>query len=430
MNEENDIELRTEEVNEILSSTPNFVLRFGILVIFVLFLLGIGISYFISYPDLLIAEIKLTTINPPIKLVSKSSGKLVNLYVKNNQVVKPAQVIALIENTANFQDVFYLDSLSTKILENIKNSDTLVYIPIKTNLKVGDITPNYLEFLKSIKDLFLYKNTNSFTRQITLLQKDLVNYNGLLSKYRNQESIKNQQLALAEMDYNRDKTLFESNTITSRELETKKKEYLNALNEAETSKIMISNALILINGIEKNILQLQIQDYQEQSKLRSELTQNLKSLVNEINKWKQLYLIQSPIEGTISFFSVWNINQNIVLGDELFAIVPNQRQQYVGKCLLPSKNSGKLELGQKVNIKLNNYPFEENGMLFGKVSTISPVPNKDNIALDVLLVNGLTTSFHKTLTYQEEMAGTAEIITKEYSVLDRVFFSFKKLLDR
>jgi hypothetical protein len=66
-----------------------------------------------------------------------------------------------------------------------------------------------------------------------------------------------------------------------------------------------------------------------------------------------------------------------------FLVVPTQKQQFVGKCTLPILNTGKLSIGQNVNIKLDNYPYNENGMLRGIVTNISTVPNKDTYAIDV-----------------------------------------------
>jgi hypothetical protein len=57
--EEKEIILRTEEVNEILTSTPKWIFRWGISVIFILILTGITLSYFIRYPDILTADITL-----------------------------------------------------------------------------------------------------------------------------------------------------------------------------------------------------------------------------------------------------------------------------------------------------------------------------------------------------------------------------------
>lgn len=430
MAEEKEIIIRIEEVNEILTSTPKWIFRWGISVIFILIIIGVALSYFIRYPDILTADITLTTLNPPVTLVSKNNGKLTYLLVKNNELVEENQTIAVIENTANYEDILYLFKNGNILINQLKLSDTIPQITIKDSLKVGELTPNYLMVLKSIKDLNLYKAVNPYNRQITLLKKDLISYSDLLTKYKQQESINKQQLALVEIDYNRDKTLFENKVISAREFDTKKKEYLGALSSYESIKITTSNAYIQINSIEKNILQLQIQDYQEQAKLKNEFQQNLKSLISEISKWKQLYLIESPIDGKISFFNIWSVNQNIKSGDELFSVVPTQKQQFIGKCILPILNTGKLSIGQKVNIKLDNYPYNENGMLQGFVTNISTVPNKDTYAIDVDLKNGLVTSYNKTLSYKEQMKGKADIITKNISVMDRIFFNFKKLVDR
>ncbi len=430
MEEEKEIILRTEEVNEILTSTPKWIFRWGISVIFILIIIGVTLSYFIRYPDILTADITLTTLNPPITLIAKNNGKITNLLTKNNEIVTTNQAIAVVENTANYLDVLYLFDIGNSLINQLKLNDTISQISIKDSLKVGELTPYYLLVLKSIKDLNLYKVINPYNKQITLLKKDLISYNELLEKYKHQESINKQQLTLTETDYNRDKSLFDSKVISAREFEAKKKEYLGALSGYESIKITTSNAYIQINSIEKNILQLQIQDYQEQAKLKNEFQQNLKSLVSEISKWKQLYLIESPINGKISFFNVWSVNQNINVGDELFSVVPTQKQQFVGKCILPIMNTGKLSVGQNVNIKLDNYPYNEYGMLQGIVNNVSVVPNKDTYAIDVDLKNGLVTSYNKTLLYKEQMKGKADIITKNISVMDRIFFNFKKLIDK
>jgi multidrug efflux pump subunit AcrA (membrane-fusion protein) len=86
--EENDIQLRTEEVNELLGAEPNWVYRWGILTIFIIMLLGLVLSFFIRYPDILTAKTTITTLNPPVTLVSKTDGKIISLQVKNNQFVK------------------------------------------------------------------------------------------------------------------------------------------------------------------------------------------------------------------------------------------------------------------------------------------------------------------------------------------------------
>lgn len=428
--EKENIILRTEEVNEILADTPKWILRWGISVIFILIVAGIFLSYFIQYPDILIADMTLTTKNPPVDLIAKSIGKLTHLLVKNNQLVKNGEVIAVIENSGNYKDIISLSETSVYLQNILLSGDTIPELDIRNNLMVGNLTPNYLLLLKSSKDLAIYKETSSYNKQIKLLKKDLTSYYELLNKYKQQEFITKQQLVLSETDYNRDKTLFENKVISAREFDIKKKDYLGALNIYESAKITISNTSIQINAIEKNILKLQLEDYKEQELLKNEFQQNLKSLISEIDKWKQLYIIESPVDGKISFFNIWSVNQNINTGEHIFSVIPSQKQQFIGKCSLPSLNSGKLAIGQNVNIKLDNYPYNEHGILSGVVKNISLVPEKDHYAIDIELKNGLTSSYNKTLAFKENMKGKAEIITQNLSVMERIFFNFKKMIDR
>lgn len=428
--QQKEIILHTEEVNEILTSTPKWIFRWGISAVFMLILIGFGLSCFIRYPDVLTAKLTLTTLNPPLTIVAKNNGKLTKLLVKNNDVLISNQIIAVFENTADYNDVVLLEKDITRSLDKLNKQDTIKTITIKDSLNVGELTPAYLMALKSIKETKIYSFINSYEKQIILLKKDLVSYTSLLTKYLKQESINTEQLKLTENDYNRDKKLAEEKAISAREFENKKKEYLSALSANEQVKITLANAQLQINSIEKNILQLQIQDYQEQAKLKNELQQSIKTLNTELTNWKQKYLITSPVSGKISFFNVWAVNQTINQGEELFAIVPNTKQTFIGKCTLPIINSGKLAINQKVNIKLDNYPYNEHGMLLGFVSSISQIPTKDNYLVDVKLSNGLTTSYNKNLAYKEQMSGTAEVITKNISVMDRIFFNFNKLIEK
>src|SRR5438445_7615692 len=122
--------------------------------------------------------------------------------------------------------------------------------------------------------------------------------------------------------------------------------------------------------------------------------------------------MKAPIDGKVSLFNFWNMNQNLKQGDEVLSIVPGQKQEVIAKLLLPVTNSGKLKVGQTVNIKLNNYLFQEYGMLKGNVKSISVIPKNESYAVEVALPDKLTTTYKKHLDYKEEMQGTADIITE------------------
>ncbi len=74
---------------------------------------------------------------------------------------------------------------------------------------------------------------------------------------------------------------------------------------------------------------------------------------------------------------IWNKNQVINNGDFVFTIIPKNHSAYICKLQAPALNSGKIKIGQDVNIKLRNYPDNEYGVLKGKVKDISLIPNSE-----------------------------------------------------
>lgn len=82
------IELRSEAVQEILGRPPKWIIRWGITVILII-IAGIFIgSYFVKYPEVIASTIEVSTENLPAHLVARSSGKIDSLFVKENESVQ------------------------------------------------------------------------------------------------------------------------------------------------------------------------------------------------------------------------------------------------------------------------------------------------------------------------------------------------------
>src|ERR1017187_7548222 len=105
MSEEKEIEIKTDEVNELLTAVPKWIVRWGVSVIFLIMILVLTLSFFIKYPDTLSAKTFITTTNPPVTLIAKTNGKITELKVKNNQAVKKGDILLVVENSANYKDV-------------------------------------------------------------------------------------------------------------------------------------------------------------------------------------------------------------------------------------------------------------------------------------------------------------------------------------
>jgi multidrug resistance efflux pump len=107
-----------------------------------------------------------------------------------------------------------------------------------------------------------------------------------------------------------------------------------------------------------------------------------KSFGAQWQMWQQKYLIKSPVTGKAVFFNVWKENQYVNANDPILMVVPPV-QQYVVKASLPIDGAGKVKADQKVLIKLSAYPYNEFGMLQGKVKHISTVALDTSFALEM-----------------------------------------------
>lgn len=116
----------------------------------------------------------------------------------------------------------------------------------------------------------------------------------------------------------------------------------------------------------------------------------------------------------------------------LFSVIPD-KGGLIGEVMVPAYGIGKVKIGQNVNIKLNNYPYDEYGSLNGRIESISQMTrtiqtqngNIDGHLVFISFPNGSITNFGQTLELNFETKGTAEIITAPKKLIYRLFDNLK-----
>jgi len=419
---ENNIEIRSEEVQEILSHIPNWIIRWGITTILCSVIIVIIASWFIKYPDVITARVTITTAVPPINIVAKSSGA-VKLLINDNEDVKKNSILGVIENPANTDDIFYLMNQCSQFKSPIDDE-----INFKPNLSLGSIQNHYLQFVKSLNDYKLFKELKYFSKQIVLLQLRINRYQELNQSLEKQLVLLKRELSLNKQNFHTDSTLFAERITTKLDRNRAESVVLQAKRSYESAKSNLINNKIQINQLNGQITDLTSKKLEQERILEEAIIQSFNQLESQLENWKQQFLLQSPIAGKVSFSTYWSNNQYVNMGDEVMTIVPIETTAF-GRVEMPVRGSGKVEIGQKVNIKLDNYPYQEYGMILGEVKTKSIVPKNNYYILTLALPNGLTSSYKKELAFDREMQGTAEIITKDLRVLERVFNQLRSLMD-
>lgn len=419
-----DIELRSEEVQDILTKVPNWMIRWGTVLIFGIIILLLFTSWFVRYPDVVSSEIIITTNIPPEKLTAKVNGKIQAILVKDKEAVKANTPLAVIENSANFKDVFLLKSTIASI---DLNKDDFPFDKF-LNAQFGDIESSFAIFHKQYIANKLNNKLKPFSIETNAQNLEKSQLKERLQLLLSQQSITITELDIQKNDLNRQESLYKKGILSAQEIEKHRLVYLQAEKNYKNLLNSISQTKSALNELNRNNKSTIVNENKENTNLETNVLQSYFQLKKAIKDWELNYVFINTNDGIVSFLQIWSVNQNITAGENMFAIIPTKKNGFVGKLKAAALNSGKLKENQRVNIRLANYPDREFGILKGKVERISLTPDKDgNLLIDIKLPYGLVTSYEKKIQFQQEMRGTADIITDDLRLLERIFNQFRSL---
>lgn len=427
------LDLRSEEVQEILGRPPRWIVRAGITVIFVVVAgLFVG-SYFIKYPDVLTATITVTTENLPASVMAKATGKIDSVLVTEKDTVAQGAVLAVIDNPADWQDVMRLNQM---LAMEQQNNDSVVDTFYATPpLQLGDLQPAYIAYAKAANDYRHFIETDYHNRKIRGIRNQIATQKKLLQKTQNQLQLSRKQLETAQKLFEMDSSLYHKKTLSLAEYETAKSTYLQQLQSYESARMSLDNQQMSILQSEQSVFDLEQQRIEEENSLRTALNGAREQLLAQIRIWEQTYLLTAPCDGVATFTKYWQKNQNIGAGEVMVTVVPQGEAKIIGKILLPPQGAGKVKSGQTVNVKFDDYPFMEYGMVRVTIQNISLVPvqvGEENKAymLEVAFPDKLVTTYRKELAFSQEMGGTAEIITEDLRLLDKFINPIKAVIKK
>lgn len=432
MSEKRKIEIKSDDVNEILSRAPGWTVRWGntlILAIVSLFIIG---SALFRYPDKLSAPITVTSENLPAQLMAKTTGRVQELFKSDGNVVSKGDVIAMIENSASFTDYIELSDALDSLLGNGFLAENLVVEDLPVNLQLGDMQDAYNQFLGRAREYGNFIRLDYHSKKSMLIKRELEAQRSMIRQYSRQIAISSEQADIASRRYSRDSLLYVQKVISQSDFESSKASKLSARQDYEGARKNLEDLRLTALQSEQTLLDLELDKDKQKSNLLSGLSGDMDLLKASLRKWEQDYLLISPLDGKLSFTRFWQKNQNVTEGDIVFTVVPGKEANIKGKIFLPLEGAGKVRIGQKVNIKFDNFPYMEFGMVEVKVLRVSSVPalvdNKQVYVVDVLLPQKLVTNYGRELPFSEEMRGVAEIITEELSILQRIVFPVRHIL--
>ena len=175
---------------------------------------------------------------------------------------------------------------------------------------------------------------------------------------------------------------------------------------------------------QSDILELDNQLQEEKAKF----LQALNSLISSAEDWKSKYVLTASQSGKISFAGIVQENQVLAPNQEVFYVNPGN-EQFFGEMTIPQSSMGKVKEGQEVLVKLKSYPFEEYGMIRGRIKYIAEVPYKDSVFISRVdfKINKFS-DLKRPIHLKQGMTADAEIITQNATLMQRLGRSIFKVI--
>lgn len=418
--------LYSDPVKEIMGRPPNRIIKWGSTTLLLVFVIFILFAWMIRYPDTIPAPVEITTTNPPVTLSTKITGHIKSFFVKEREEVKAGQLIAVMETTASLNEIKLLKNTT----DTIKIPELLLYQRLPLFTELGELQGFYGAFLKNLSDLNNYVSNDLYGRKIASLSDEINSIREYIDRLSVKERLFSENHSLEEKKYNRISSLFAGKVIPESELEQSHQALLRVNIELQQARLDHSAKAIELAEKRQLIEEYRINRTQEKERLVSVLRESYLNLMAQINLWENSYMLISPIDGIVSFTKYWSANQSVVKDEPVVSIVPLRPGNFLGRINLKMQRSGKVKTGMLVNIKLSGYPYLEYGIVRGRVKSKSLVPSGDAYVIDIELPNGLTTLYGTTLDFTQNMQGTAEIITENVRLLQKIINPFRYLISK
>jgi HlyD family type I secretion membrane fusion protein len=420
-------ELVNSNVDEVLNKPPTWLIRWGTTVFFLAFVMLIAITWFVEYPDLVGAPLKVVSNNLPKNIVSKTDGNLIKLFVTEGQEVKKGDVLAYLESTASHDEVLELEKTVNQLVqlaqENKLNDIQNTEIPQYFNL--GELQKSFQAFQQALMASKAAAVNGVFNKKKATIGNEIGSLRRLQENAKSQLQLQEEDLRMALEEAQSQQRLSEKGFVSKLEAKNAMSKYLGKKQAFEQAKGNLENNTISqtqkqqeIFEIEKNVMDQKVA-----------LIQSINTLKSDNEAWKQRYIAVASISGKVNFLTNLQENQIVKAGQELLYILP-QGSGYYGEMMVGQYNFGKIKKGQEVIVKFPSYPFQEFGTVRGQISHISDVAKDSVYLVKVQFPQGLKTSSKKDLPFKNGMTASGEIVTENLKLMEKFFYDIRKSLKR
>jgi hypothetical protein len=417
----------THTLKEIIDYEPSKIIKRGNYILLLILLLLFLLAYFVKLPITIDTDAILTSNPPPEKIFSNRTSKIDTIFVTDNSYIQENTRILLLENTANYSDVIFLKSRIKKF--NITADTLSFHIENMPFLMLGEVQQYYSSFER----LYLeYVHASNFNTTRIAKESNISNARILSERLKTLNlslRLERKKQAILLRDKNRAKSLLDKGVISIQDYEKNSLKEFQGQQNIQSIKTEISELNNEIENSDKDIKINTASIERSSQSINKSMIHAFNRLKVELNNWEKNYVVKSTTSGIFTFNKYFNVQEIIDSKTLIGTTIVKDEMKPIVHLYAPIENSGKLKIGQQVNIKFDNYNYIEYGIVYATITHISSMTNHEqNYLIKAKLTNGLTTSYNKELPFKNDITGKATIIVDNTSILERIFFQFKDIL--
>jgi len=169
--------------------------------------------------------------------------------------------------------------------------------------------------------------------------------------------------------------------------------------------------------VQQQLQQLEVDMTQIKAKIAE--TQNL--LTSAKTKLNQRFLY-APVDGVISSLNIRNTGEVLQPGQTVAEIAPKDAP-LVLSAILPNREAGFVKTGMPVQVKLDAYPYQDYGIVSGKVTSVSPDTKTDDkfgsvYRVKIALNRNYVKSEQGQIQFKAGQTASADIVIRQHRIAD------------
>ncbi len=421
------------------------------------------------------AQGRLEPKNRPIELDSQVVCTLVSIpqqegeYVSFNQIIGECDTTLIDSDLSKYQQKLLTQNEQLLQLTNLLNQSQITYstqiqqnqaqqLEKQTKIQqaqeqINSLIANF-DLAKLEREKQLQQARNAIEVKVTDYQSALVRLetaqekipryqeaydNGVLSFEHLQEATqlekeRQQEVEQSKLEVQRAEIYYQEQENSYQKMQQE------ALAKIEEARLLLEQeqksyqTLIYTNQLALGKITEQIKNIERDFILLKANLQETQAHIFYLEKQLEQYTFRSPVEGIIFNLPVKKPG-SVIQSGELFASIAPQDSPLILRAEIPASDSGFIKLGQTVKLKFDAYPFQDYGVVEGKVNWISPTSkiqetiqgNLKVFELEIVIERPYINHKNGPIFLTPGQTATAEIVVRQRSVMDFVLEPFQKL---